>query len=170
MMLTDQAMHRRMVELNNRRQAVIAESRAVGWLHWRPDSTAKVLVKDDSKEWAKRWTEGSSRMGPAFRVKRDSFVENGLPVKVVSKAEQLGEPRELQVSYFNEDANDLELTGESDLMTPQEQLQLTSALLHPSVRTRLEQELAELTLVTSQKPNEKKQKGEHTTSHESRNG
>ena len=97
-------------------------------------------------------------MGPAFRTTRDSFVENGLPVKMVSKAEQLGEPRELQISYFNEDADDLELTGESDLMTPQEQLQLTAALLHPAVRTRLEQELAELTLVTSQRPKEKSKK------------
>jgi hypothetical protein len=97
-------------------------------------------------------------MGSNFREKRDSFVAHGLPVKMLSKAEQLGEPRELQISYFNEDADDLELTGESDLMTPQEQLQLTAALLHPAVRTRLEQELAELTLVTSQKPKEKSKK------------
>ncbi len=155
---TAQAMHDRMGELNTTRQAVIAESRAAGWLHWRPDSKAKVLVNADSKQWAKRWTEGSSRMGPELRRKRDSFVENGPPVWVVTKAEQLGEPRELQVSYFNEDADDLTLTGESDLMTPQEQLQLTAALLHPSVRTRQEQELAELTLMTSQKPKEKSTK------------
>ncbi len=158
MLQTAQAMHKRMVELNTTRQAVIAESRCAGWLHWRPDITAKVLVKADSQQWAKRWTEGSSRMGPSFRERRDSFVEHGLPVKMVSRAEQLGEPRELQVSYFNEDADDLELTGQPDLMTPQEQLQLTAALLHPAVRTRLEQELAELTLMTSQKPREKSKK------------
>ncbi len=158
MLQTAQAMHKRMVELNTTRQTVIAESRCAGWLHWRPDITAKVLVKADSQQWAKRWTEGSSRMGPDFRANRDSFVENGLPVWVVSKAEQLGEPRELQVSYFDEDADDLTLTEESDLMTPQEQLQLTAALLHPSVRSRLEQQLAELTLMTSQKPKEKSTK------------
>jgi hypothetical protein len=43
-------------------------------------------------------------------------------------------------------------------MTPQEQLQLTAALLHPSVRSRLEQELAEITLMTSQKPKAKSTK------------
>ena len=149
---TARAMHDRMVQLNQERKTVLAESRACGWLHWRPDCKDKVLKKADEESWGKKLTEGSSRMGPAFRAGRDSFVHNGLPAKELTRSELVGEPRELQVSYFEQCAEDLELQGQQDVISPQEQLELEAALLHPSLRTALEEEMAQVALVTSQKP------------------
>jgi len=39
------AMHKRMVELNQSAETVLAEARACGWMHWRPDLKAGKLVK-----------------------------------------------------------------------------------------------------------------------------
>ena len=95
-------------------------------------------------------------MGPAFRAGRDSFVHNGLPAKELTRSELVGEPRELQVSYFEQCVEDLELQGQQDVISPQEQLELEAALLHPSLRTALEEEMAQVALVTSQKPADRK--------------
>ncbi len=46
---TAQVMHVRMVQLNQSNKTVLAESRACGWFHWRPDCKAKLLRKADEE-------------------------------------------------------------------------------------------------------------------------
>ncbi len=165
---TAQVMHVRMVQLNQTNKTVLAESRACGWLHWRPDCKAKVLRRADEEHWGQQLTEGSSRMGPAFRVRRDQFIHDGLPAKQISKTELIGEPRELQISYFEPSVDDLELEGQPDILLPQEQAEMEAALLHPSIRTAVQQELAEIALVTSQKSAVQKKPATTTSSKMSR--
>ena len=73
---TAEVMHRRFVSLNESQQTVLAEARACGWLHFRPDKQAKVLQSVASQRWSARYPEGSSRMGPEFRQGRDDWVVN----------------------------------------------------------------------------------------------
>ncbi len=107
-------------------------------------------------------------MGPAFRLRRDQFIHCGVPAKQISKTELIGEPRELQISYFEPSVDDLELEGQPDILLPQEQAEMEAALLHPSIRTAVQQEMAEIALVTSQKSAVKKKPTTTTSSKMSR--
>ena len=107
-------------------------------------------------------------MGPAFRARRDQFIHDGLPAKQISKTELIGEPRELQISYFEPSVDDLELEGQPDILLPQEQAEMEAALLHPSIRSAVQQQLAEVALVTSQKSARKKKPATTTSSKMSR--
>ena len=99
-----QAMHKAFVRLNQESNAVLAEMRACGWMRFRPDS--KGLLQLASKEqWARKFTEGSSRMGPEFRANRDSWVRKG-KVLMQSKEEEEAaksgpDKKEQEGDYFN---------------------------------------------------------------------
>jgi len=132
---------------------VLSELRATGWLHYRP--LQGKLERASSEPWAAKWTEGTHKMSPAFRANRESHVKDGKP----AYEEKAGAaPDVLEENYF--DATDaLELVAEPDCLSQVEQRRLDAALLHPSVRKEVEAELAELALVTSQKPKKAKEGG-----------
>ena len=96
---TAQAMHNRFVDLNETRQAVLAERRACGWLHWRPNAQSGKLELAEEQPWTHPLTEGSSRMGPEFRKRRSSFVEAGVPLALTSTALKEGAPLETHADY-----------------------------------------------------------------------
>ena len=99
---TAQVMQRRMEELNEQRQTVLAEARACGWLHWRPSIKAGRLLLAADQPWARPLTEGSSRMGPSFRENRESWVEDGVP-RPVEKGRALedSQPVCTEKDYFD---------------------------------------------------------------------
>ena len=151
--------------LNQESEVVLAEGRACGWLHFRPDREG-LLVKAGTQQWAKRFTEGSSRMGPEFRKNRDSWVQEGkvqpLKPEELEKAQDGPDAADQQGDYFKpvhaagpvleiETAQPAE-----DFLTPHQLFGLNCALLHPSARTRQEEVEAQLVLVTSQKPRSSK--------------
>ena len=138
-------MHDRMVELNRQSNTVLAECRAGGWFHYRP--TKAGLVKSSDQEWAACLTEGSSRMDSEFRRRRDSWVVNGVPNPIADNAV---EKVEREISYW-QDADPLLLSGEAE-MDHLELRRLQAAMLHPSVRTDVEAELAMVALCCSQNP------------------
>jgi len=158
-----QAMHQRFVSLNTSSKTVLAEARAAGWLHFRPDGTGSLQLSS-SQAWAAPFTEGSSRMGPEFRQNRDTWVVDGKVVALTKadlQAVQAGpDPHEQEGSYFelagDLAANVLEVEAEQDLLSVEEQLQLEAALLHPSQRSHHERLLANLALTTSQTPHKGK--------------
>ena len=138
-------MHDRMVELNSQNNTVLAECRAGGWFHYRP--TKAGLVKASDQEWAASLTEGSSRMDNEFRKRRDSCVVNGVPNLIADNAV---EKVEREVSYW-QDADPLLLSGKPE-MDHLELRRLQAAMLHPSVRSDIEAELAMVALCCSQNP------------------
>ena len=103
------AMHDCWVGLSEDREVVMAEGRACGWLHFRPDRTG-LLVQADTQIWARRFTEGSSRMGPEFRQNRDSWVRDGLVLPLeageLEAVENGPDPKEQQTDYFKPDAGE----------------------------------------------------------------
>jgi len=150
-------MHQRFVSLNESQNTVLAEARACGWMHFRPDTQAKVLQPVASQTWSRRYPEGSSRMGPEFRQSRDQTVVNGIPVSPQEHFISEGVPKEQQPDYF-EDSNFETQTGgnlvivgeEKEIQSVEDQLRLQAALLHPRVRGEQERQLAQLLLCTSQ--------------------
>ena len=148
---TVQAMHLRMCELNQSRQTVLAEARACGWLHWRPQVGTGRLVPVQGQPWANGLTEGSSRMGPDFREQRSSWVEDGVALEP-SSAQALvgGKPSEHDPNYFNDDEHALQLTGCPDMMPASDLRRAQAAMLHPRARTEEEELSAQLALVTPQ--------------------
>ena len=165
-------MHNCWQKLNQDSEAVLAEGRACGWLHFRPDR-AGLLVRADTQQWARRFTEGSSRMGPEFRENRQAWVQAGLVAPLqpgeLDKVENGPDPKEQQADYFKPDLSThadplLEIDTAQpaeDLLTANELFGMNCALLHPSARTRQEEIEAQLLLVTSQKPKKKKQANYH---------
>ncbi len=157
---TAQAMHFRMVALNSERQTVLAEARACGWLHWRPNPERVLLEPASSQAWAKPLTEGSSRMGPEFRVNRDSWVEAGVPKPLEGRQLKEGEPLLTEVDYFGEKTGEVDtlvLAAEPDLLSPEEQLRVEAALLHPSCRSKVEARLAQLAYVLAEATGDEEQ-------------
>ena len=150
------AMHTRFLSLNQERQTVLAEGRACGWLHFRPDESG-LLQKAENEPWAASLTEGSSRMGPEFRANRDSWVQEGrvLPLSEAEMEQLKTGPREEQqeTDYFKPDllSEPLEIDVDEQAGTVEEQMQFEAALLHPAVRSQQQNLLAALVLVTSQK-------------------
>ena len=67
-------------------------------------------------------------------------------------------PERVENCYFNEE--DLVLDADQGLLDPVAQRRLEALFLHPSVRSEVEKELAELSLVTSQRPARKVKEGE----------
>ena len=149
--MTAQAIHNKFVEMNKCSQTVLAESRACGWLHYRPKTKTGKLELSSSQAWAKVLTEGSSRMGPEFRVNRDSWVVDGQPEPRKETDDVAPRKEVLAVSHWEElDETALVLDAEPE-MDEIERVRLQAALLHPSVRSEIEHELAALALCTSQK-------------------
>ena len=154
LLLVARKIHDRMTELNSTQETVLAEGRACGWLHWRPLEGR--LQKADSipgkaNDWARRHTEGSSRLGPDMRAGRSNYVtEEGRPLAILEKAD-VAIPEEEQVASFYDEANDLTLAGQDDCRSKTDALRLDALLLHPSVRQEVEEELAQLALLPSQK-------------------
>ena len=154
------AMHSAFVSLNEESEAVVAEARACGWFHWRPNKEGS-LVRADTQQWAQRHTEGSSRMGPDFRENRESWVEEGkvkpLEADEWKKVSNGPDPKEQQGDYFKPKAGEepvLEIEAAepaNDFMTDDQLFGLNCALLHPSARTQQEELRAQMVLVTSQK-------------------
>jgi hypothetical protein len=144
MLLTATAMHKRMRQLNDERNTVLSELRATGWLHYRPRDGR--LARASEEQWAACLTEGTHKMGHNFRGQREQHVVDGRP-----QLEAPAEPEKDEENYF-QDPDVLELAAEPDLLPLVEQRRLEALLLHPSVRSEVEQELAELEVVTSQRP------------------
>lgn len=145
MLLTALAMHRKMVDLNQTRQTVLSEFRAAGWAHYRPQGGS--LIRCSQEAWAQNLAEGSGKLGPNFWPQREDHVdEEGKPLVDDGPPQ----PEVLEEDYFlTEQA--LLLEGEQEVWSLVEQRQFEAALLHPSVRAEVDEELAELALVTSQK-------------------
>ena len=81
---TAQVMHDRFISLNQTQKTVLAETRACGWAHFRPDCKEKELKLVARQQWSRRYPEGSSRMGPEFRENRSLAVLAGIPQVVPS--------------------------------------------------------------------------------------
>ena len=144
-MMTARVMHLKMEQLNDERQTVLSELRATGWLHFRPH--AGKLRRAEEESWAVNLTEGTHKMGPNFREHREDHVVEGIPQHVMLEVK----PQRLEDAYFD-DYDALVIEAEPDVLTMVEQRRLDAALLHPSMRAEIEQELAELQLMTSQLP------------------
>ncbi len=92
-------------------------------------------------------TEGTHKLGPRFRDQREDHVQDGKP----QADAPMPEPDKMEEDYFKAEAV-LELEGEQAVWSLVEQRQFEAALLHPSVRQEVEDELAEVALMTSQLP------------------
>lgn len=71
------SMRAQMVEQNRIEHTVLRTSRQAGWLHFRPDLQKKILVPASRQLWAKKFPEGSDRVGADFLRLRDAWYENG---------------------------------------------------------------------------------------------
>ena len=151
LMQTARVMHMKMEQLNHERETILSELRATGWLHYRPHDGK--LRRAAEEPWAANLTEGTHKMGPDFREHREDHVLEGIPQHVVLEVK----PQRLEEAYFD-DYDALVIEAEPDVLTVVEQRRLDAALLHPSVRAEVEQELAELHIMTSQLPRKKKVK------------
>ena len=147
-------MHKKMEALATERNTVLSEARACGWLHWRPGPSGLELASE--QEWAKSLTESTHKIAPEVRARRGEGVVLGRPTFDYSK-DQIA-PERLENCYFNEE--DLVLEADQGLLDPVAQRRLEALFLHPSVRSEVEKELAELSLVTSQRPTRKVKEGE----------
>ena len=87
------------------------------------------------------------KMGSNFREHREDHVVEGIPQHVMLEVK----PQRLEDAYFD-DYDALVIEAEPDVLTMVEQRRLDAALLHPSMRAEIEQELAELQLMASQLP------------------
>jgi hypothetical protein len=87
-------------------------------------------------------------MDKSFRSDRSSWVHLGVAQVVAGSTPQQDE---LENTYWT-DETALVLEAEQDLLDEVELRRLQAALLHPSVRTEIEQELAAVQLCQSQKP------------------
>ena len=157
------AMHDRFVSLNTEAETVIAETRACGWMHFRPDEKG-FLLPADRQAWGRKHREGSSRMGPEFRQNRKSWVEGGRVVALAQEVckEAIGGPAatEQEGDYFKpkgEGQAVLEIQAAAGFDVVEEQLRMEAALLHPRARKDCQETLAQLVLVTSQTPRKLKQ-------------
>ena len=153
LMETALLMHRRAVELNEQHSTVLAEARACGWLHWRPSPSTGILQLSSSQPWADKFTEGSSRMDSSFREDRNSWVPLGVPDPVSALT---APQREELVSYWS-DPQPLVVEAEQGLMDELDLRRLQAALLHPSVRSEVEKDLAAVQLCQSQKRGRQKE-------------
>ena len=153
LLLTARVMHLKMEQLNDERETVLSELRATGWLHYRPH--AGMLRRAAEEPWAANMTEGTHKMGPNFREHREDHVVEGIPQHVMLEVK----PQRLEDGYFD-DYEALVIEAEPDVLTMVEQRRLDAALLHPSMRQEIEEELAELQIMTSQLPRQKKSRRE----------
>jgi hypothetical protein len=147
-------MHKKMEALATERNTVLSEARACGWLHWRPGPSGLQLASE--QEWAKSLTESTHKIAPEVLARRGEGVVLGRPTFDYSKGQMA--PERLENCYFNEE--DLVLEADQGLLDPVAQRRLEALFLHPSVRSEVEKELAELSLVTSQRPTRKVKEGE----------
>ena len=145
LLMTARVMHLKMEQLNDEKETILSELRATGWLHFRPH--AGKLRRAEEESWAVNLTEGTHKMGPNFREHREDHVVEGIPQHVMLEVK----PQRLEDAYFD-DYDALVIEAEPDVLTMVEQRRLDAALLHPSMRADIEQELAELQLMTSQPP------------------
>ena len=148
-MLTARAMHKRMEELNASNGTVLSEARATGWLHYRPREGR--LQRASEEPWAASLTEGTHKMDASFREHREDHVVDGKPEQMMLEMT----PARLENTYWD-DYEALALEGEPDVLSLVDQRKLDAALLHPSLRSEVEQELAEVMLMTSQLPRKRK--------------
>ena len=104
-------------------------------------------------------------MGPEFRKNRESWGQEGRVIPLTNKeyveAVSGPEPGRQQGDYFKPgcEGEPCEVTSTepaADFLTVEDQLRLEAALLHPSVRTRQQETLAQLVLVTRQRPKRSK--------------
>ena len=147
------SMHKKMVAMNAERNTVLSESRACGWLHYRP--AGGELKRAGDQKWAESLTEGTHKTTPQMRGRREEGVsEAGKPILDMLKQDL--EPKAYEKCYYDEE--DLVLHGQPSVLDHVEQRRLEAALLHPSVRKEVEEELASLALVTSQVPARRKVK------------
>ena len=125
------------------------QCRAGGWLRWRPDTDAGVLKQCAEQTWANQFSEASSRMDSNFFENRDVGVVEGKPVPLEAGL-GLPAPDALTISKWQEEKC-LILEGQVEWEDESSRRMLQAALLHPSVRTEVERELAAMQLCTSQK-------------------
>ena len=144
-------MHERMVQLAQANNTVLAEARAVGWLHFRPGG--EQLVEASRQKWAGNLRESTRKIAPDLMKRRAETVKDGKPV--LDYGVDKLQPERLENSYFDDGDGgdgDLVLDAGQEVLDLVESRRLDAALLHPSVRAEVEQKLAEVALVSSQKP------------------
>ena len=90
-------MHDRMVELNEGRQTVLAESICCGWLAWRPDEAGKLVPVSD-QAWAAPFPLPSSRLEKRHLGNRRSFLDEAGKPTILDEEAVL--PGQLQHNYF----------------------------------------------------------------------
>ena len=142
------AMHQKMVQLNETKQTVLAQSRECGWLHWRPDSEGHRLVPVAEQQWAKPFPECSFRLGQQFSKRRPDWVVEGRPREgnMMESVLKYGQPSETTQDYF-EDSEALEVEGTSDYIAAEDRQTFYAVLQHPRYRTQEEAALAEQALL-----------------------
>ena len=147
-----------MVTLNRDRQTVLAESVACGWLAWRPDNEGN-LVNVHTQTWCKPFPLTSSRMGEEMVANRFKFLDKDGKPTIEDAAKHAPDPALLQTSYFEpeEAAQTLELECEQALVAGEDAIVCQAAMMHPGLRTTYAATMADLALITSQKPKSTKQ-------------
>ena len=86
------SMHAQMVEQNRIENAVIRTSRQAGWLHFRPDIRKKQMLPADNEPWAKKFSEGSDRIGSDFLQLRNAWYDVATKQILPFSAEELEDP------------------------------------------------------------------------------
>ena len=136
LMQVSQAMHDRMVSLNNSDDTVLQACRAGGWFAYRPDETG-ALQRADRQEWAQAHPQAAGRVSVAQLADRfDWLDEQGKPqMQQADWAKKQEETSDLPVKPVFQAGEDLDLQAEpAELLTLADYELAVAALTHPQHR------------------------------------
>ena len=131
-----QAMHDRMVSLNNSSDTVLQACRAGGWFAYRPDETGD-LHRADRQEWAQAHPQAAGRVSVAQLAGRyDWLDEQGKPqIQQPDWAQNQNEAEDLPVKPVFQPGEDVDLQAEpAELLTLADYELAVAALTHPEHR------------------------------------
>ena len=134
--------HAQMVEQNNVEQTVLRTSRQAGWLHFRPCLDSKILHPTCKRAWAKKFPEGSDRVGADFLRLRDAWYQDGQILPFTDK--ELSDPNiaegfQTEAQYLTNEIdktyNGLEIEMAAGFAVDEtERVLFDSVFQHPSLR------------------------------------
>ena len=152
------SMHAQMVAQNQQEETVLRTARQAGWLHYRPNLETGKLDLASEQEWAKKFPEGSDRVGSDVFRFRNAWVQDGQVVPFTE--EEMSDPSivagfQTEAQYIMDEVRRVEAGFELDLqpgfwLDDLEKKNLDSVYAHPSARAI--QWKAELDSVASQLP------------------
>ena len=134
--------HAQMVEQNNVEQTVLRTSRQAGWLHFRPCLDSKILRPTCKQAWAKKFPEGSDRIGADFLRLRDAWYQDGQILPFTDKelsdpniAEGFQTEAQYLINEIDKTYNGLEIEMAAAFAVDETEHALFDAVFqHPSLR------------------------------------